>query len=171
MEKKKSYILGGILTIFGIIFLISPQGTFESIVLAAGIILIAYSLLGIISAILSKSPYGAYSVSGSIIALIIGIILSSHTEEAVKLIPVLLGIWLLISGISKLIITTKFTKDIKVIANPITKIIIGIIALALPVIPLVATGIFIGIILIFAGVTTIINAKEDEVVYKVKIKK
>lgn len=171
MENKKSYILGGILTIFGIIFLISPQGTFESIVLAAGIILIAYAVLGIISAILNKNPYATYSVSGSAITLIFGIILSSHTEEAVKLIPVLLGIWLLTSGITKLVIASKFTKDIKTLAGPITKIIIGIIAFTLPVIPVVGAGILIGIILIFSGVTTIMNAKQDEVVYKVKIKK
>ena len=38
-------------------------------------------------------------------------------------------------------------------------------------IPVVATGVFIGIVLILSGISTITNEKNDEVIYKVKVKK
>lgn len=172
MSKKTwNYIFGAILILFGIIFIISPQGTFETIVLAGGIILIMYAVIGIITAIISKNPYVSYSIGNFIIGLIFGIILITNTEGAVKLIPILLGIWLFITGLSTLIFTLKVTKDLKTLVTPITKTVLGIIAFALPVIPVIATGIFIGIILVLAGVTTIVNNKTEEVVYKVKVKK
>ncbi len=171
MKKNWTYVFGALLVLFGIIFIVSPQGTFESIVLTAGIILIIYAAIGILNAILSKNPYSTLSVGSSIIGLIFGIILVTHTDGAVKLIPILLGIWLFISGLSTLLFTLKATKDTKALINPITKTVLGLIAFALPVIPVIATGIFLGIILILSGISTIMNAKGDEVVYKVKVKK
>lgn len=128
-------------------------------------------MIGIISAIISKNPYASYSIGSSIISLIFGIILTTNTEGAVKLIPVLLGIWLLISGLSSLIFALKVTKDNKALVTPVTKVILGIIAFALPAIPVIATGIFIGIILILSGITTLTNKNDEEVIYKVKVKK
>lgn len=172
MSKKTwNYIFGALLIIFGIIFIISPQGTFQTIVLAGGIILITYAIVSLLGAIISKNPYASYSIGSSIIGLIFGIILVNNTEGAVKLIPILLGIWLFITGLSTLIFTLKVTKDTKSLISPITKTVLGLIAFALPVIPVVATGVFIGIILILSGVTSITNTKSEEVIYKVKVKK
>ena len=90
-KKTWNYIFGALLIIFGIIFIISPQGTFQSIVLAGGIILITYAIVSLLGAIISKNPYASYSIGSSIIGLIFGIILVNNTEGAVKLIPILLG--------------------------------------------------------------------------------
>lgn len=172
MNKKTwNYILGILLILFGIIFVISPKGTFETIVLAGGIILITYAIVGIIIAIKSTNPYASYSIGSSILALIFGIVLATNTEGAIKLIPILLGIWLFITGLSTLIFTLKITKDKKNLISPITKIVLGLLSFTLPIVPVVATGIFIGIVLILAGTTTIANNKTEEIVYKVKVKK
>ena len=168
MSKKAwTYIFGALLILFGIVFLVSPQGTFASIVLVAGIILIVYAAIGIISAIVSQNPLASYTIGGSVLGLIFGIILVTNTEAAVKVVPIVLGI----SGLSSLIFTTKVTKETKALVGPITRIILGVIAFALPVIPVVGAGIFLGIVLILSGISTITNEKNDEVIYKVKVKK
>lgn len=172
MSKKTwTYIFGILLILFGVVFLISPKDTFATIVLIAGIILIVYASVGIITAIASKNPYASYTIGGSILGLIFGIILVNNTDAAVKVVPVVLGIWLFISGLTSLIFTTKVTKDTKSLIGPITRIILGVIAFALPIIPVVGAGIFLGIVLILSGISTITNEKNEEVIYKVKVKK
>lgn len=170
-KKVSSYIFGALLIVFGLIFILSPESAFETIVLIAGISLIVYGGLKILLALKSDNPYASYTVAGSIFSIIFGIILIGNQDAAIRVIPILLGIWLLISGITTLLFLLKTNSDRKLIIRPVLKIIVGAIAFLLPVIPIIATGIVLGVILILSGVTTIMNIKDEEVVYKVKVKK
>lgn len=170
-KKVSSYIFGALLIVFGLIFILSPESAFETIVLIAGISLIVYGGLKILLALKSDNPYASYTVAGSIFSIIFGIILIGNQNAAIKVIPILLGIWLLISGITTLLFLLKTNSDRKLIIRPVLKIIVGAIAFLLPVIPIIATGIVLGVILIFSGITTIMNIKDEEVIYKVKVKK
>lgn len=171
MSKKGSYILGALLMMFGCLFIFSPTNTFETIVLIAGIIIILFNVIRILFALKSDDPYSAYSITGSVVGVIFGFILISSRDTAIKIIPVLLGIWLLITGISSLLFLLKSGANSSLIVRPILSIILGAITFAIPVIPVIATGIVMGIVLILAGVTTIVNIKDEEVIYKVKVKK
>lgn len=172
MEKKTwTYVLGALLIAFGVMFILSPSGTFETIVLIAGIILILFNCLKILGTLKSNNIYTTYGITSSVIGIIFGIILIGNKETAIKVIPVLLGLWLLVSGISSLVFLTKTSKNKTQITKAVLKTILGIISFALPVIPVIGAGLIIGIVLILAGITTITNAKDDEVIYKVKIKK
>ena len=170
-KKVSSYIFGALLIVFGLIFILSPESAFETIVLIAGISLIVYGGLKILLALKSDNPYASYTVAGSIFSIIFGIILIGNQNAAIKVIPILLGIWLLISGITTLLFLLKTNSDRKLIIRPVLKIIVGAIAFLLPVIPIIATGIVLGVILILSGITTIMNIEDEEVVYKVKVKK
>lgn len=170
-KKVSSYIFGALLIVFGLIFILSPESAFETIVLIAGISLIVYGGLKILLALKSDNPYASYTVAGSIFSIIFGIILIGNQDAAIRVIPILLGIWLLISGITTLLFLLKTNSDRKLIIRPVLKIIVGAIAFLLPVIPIIATGIVLGVILILSGITTIMNIKDEEVVYKVKVKK
>lgn len=170
-KKVSSYIFGALLIVFGLIFILSPESAFETIVLIAGISLIVYGGLKILLALKSDNPYASYTVAGSIFSIIFGIVLIGNQNAAIKVIPILLGIWLLISGITTLLFLIKTNSDKKLIIRPVLKIIVGAIAFLLPVIPIIATGIVLGVILILSGITTIMNIKDEEVVYKVKVKK
>lgn len=172
MSKKIWTIIFGILLmLFGITFIMSPDKAFGSIVLVIGIILIVYASIGIISAILSKNPYASFTIGSSILSLIFGIILVSNADGTVKIITIILGIWLFISGLSKLVFTTKITKDMKALVGPITRIILGVISFAIPIISTTFVGVFLGVILILSGISTIVNEKNEETIYKVKVKK
>lgn len=171
MNKKGSYILGGFLIIFGILFIFSPANTFETIVLIAGVSIILFNVIRILFALKSDNPYAAYSITGSIVGVIFGFILISSRDTAIKVIPVLLGVWLLVTGISSFLFLFKSHANSGLIVRPVLKIILGAITFALPIIPVIATGIVLGIILVLAGVTSIVNVKDEEVIYKVKVKK
>lgn len=172
MNKKIfTYILGALLIAFGILFVVSPSGTFETIVIVFGAVIILFSVIKMFGILKSNNPFASFSITGSIIGIVFGFILIVNKEAFVKLIPILLGIWLLLSGISTLLFLLKSNSNRGLIVRPIFKIIIGVMCLCLPIIPVVMTGILIGSALILSGGATFINVKDEEVVYKVKIKK
>ena len=167
MSKKTwTYVLGALLIGFGVTFILSPSETFESIVLIAGVLLLIFSGMKIVSSLKTNTSY-----TGSIIGIIFGLVLILNREAAVKVIPVLLGVWLLVSGLSSLTYLKNINGDSKLITKAILKAVLGFVALVLPVIPVIATGIVVGIILVLSGISTITNARDDEVIYKVKVKK
>ncbi len=170
-DRIWNYIFGVLLIIFGIMFIISAESAFSTIVLVAGIIIIIFSVLKMVVVLKSDSMLASFSVPSSIIGIIFGIILIGNSDKAIDVLTLVLGLWFLISGISSLIILIKANVDSRELSRPILKIIVGTIAFIAPVIPVVAVGLVIGIVLIIAGVTTFINSKEEEVVYKVKVKK
>ena len=172
MDKRIwTYVLGALLIGFGVVFILSPTEAFESIVVAAGSILIIYNIFKIVGAIKSNNPYASLGITGSVIGVVFGLVLIGNKEAAIKVIPVILGMWLLVTGITSLLFMIKVSINKNVLAKPVLKIILGAITLVLPVIPVIATGIVLGIILVLSGITTITNAKDEEVVYKVKVKK
>ena len=172
MENKKiTYVFGALLIALGVIFILSPKGVFQSIVLALGIIIIAFSSLGIFLSFFGKSASSSYFLGSSVLGLIFGIILISNTDSAVKTIPILLGLWLFISGISTTIFMSKSGYKLTEMVTPITRMILGLICFSAPIIPISVVGIFIGVVLVLSGINTITNVKNEEVVYKVKVKK
>lgn len=171
MNKKMSYVFGGVLIALGVLFIISPKGVFESIVLFASVAIIVISVVMMLYSFIGKDASSSYFLGSSILGLIFGLILFSNTDSAVKTIPVLLGIWLFISGISTIIYMSKLGTSLTGMTVPITRAILGLICFLAPVIPISIVGIYIGVILVLSGVNTITNVKNEEVVYKVKIKK
>ena len=164
-------ILGIIFILFGFIFIFVPESVFETVVMVSGIVLVAFSLLKLGATIKTDSPLKAYGITTSIIGILFGTILIIYKVATIKLIAILIGIWFFLSGLSSLLLMLKANNKGAILIKPIIKIAIGVIALLVPAIPIMAAGITIGIILIFAGVSILSTKKEDEVVYKVKVKK
>lgn len=172
MEKKLlTYIQGFLLIIFGVLFIINPQGVFGSIVLIAGILILLVSAFKAIAILRSKDPYMSFGFMGSLIGVIFGLVLITNRDDAIKVIPVMLGLWFLVTGITSLMFVMKSSRDKTLIGKSVLKIVLGLISFLLPVIPVVGAGIVIGVFLIISGVMTFVNMKDEEVIYKVKVKK
>ena len=172
MESKKlTYVFGALLIAIGVIFILSPKGTFESIVLFGGIAIIVFSVLGILVSIFGKDASYSYFLGSSILGLVFGVILVSNTDSAVNVIPIFLGIWLFISGVTTTAFMAKTGSSLTSMTAPITRMILGLICFCAPIIPISVFGIFIGVVLVLSGINTITNVKSEEVVYKVKVKK
>ncbi len=169
-NKKLSNVLGALLIAIGVIFIISPKGAFESIFLFVGIFIIAVSAMFLIFSIVNKDAMN-YSLGASIFGLLMGVMLASNTDFAVKFVPVFFGLWLFISGLTSTVVMSKNTSSIMELASPITRIVLGVICFGTPIIPISIFGIFIGIVLVLSGINVITNAKNREVIYKVKVKK
>lgn len=170
-NKKLTYVFGGILIGLGVIFIMSPKGVFESIVLFGGIAVIVCSIMGILLSFFGRDTRSSYFIGSSVLGLIFGIILVTNTDSAVKTIPVLLGLWLFISGLSTTLYMSKTNNSLVSMTSSITRMILGLICFIAPVIPISIVGIFIGVVLVLSGVNTITNVKNEEVIYKVKVKK
>ena len=170
-DNSINILLGIIFILFGVIFVLAPESVFETIVMIAGIIIILFGVVRIISSSKIDNSLKSYMTATSVISIIFGIILIVYRGATIKLIAALIGIWFLLSGISSLLLMLKSNVKDKRIVKPIIKILRGLVSLLVPIIPVAAAGITIGIILIFAGVSILTTKKEDEVIYKVKVKK
>ena len=170
-NKTWDIVLGLLVILFGISFLVSPVSAFGTIVYIAGLMLIIFNVARIITAYKSNSNFLLSGMTSYIVGIVFGLILIGNRKNAVEIIPVFIGLWFLIGGLSKLLVLLKRSKDIKILYKPIIEMAVGLIVVILPIIPVVAAGLIIGIILIMSGVTIIIGREEEKTVYKVKVKK
>lgn len=170
-DNSINILLGIIFILFGIIFVFAPASIFETIVMIAGIVIILFGVFRLVMTLKIEGSLKNYMLATSIICIIFGIILIIYRAATIKLIASLIGIWFLISGLLSLLFLLRSNVQDKRIIKSIIKTVIGLISFLVPVIPIAAAGIAIGIILIFAGVSILTTKKEDEVVYKVKVKK
>jgi len=175
MSKRVwNLIIGFGLIILGIFLIIKPDQTFENLIMYIGIALLIVGVLKIVSSIINKQKMllpGSVIFNG-VLNILLGIILITTSSITIKLISIFIGIWLIMSSLSKLLFLYNFKEDI-VKYNmflQILKLIIGIIVLTTPVITSIFSGLVIGIILIVIGIWTIINEKEEEKIYKVRVK-
>lgn len=168
-NKILSWVCGIILIILGLLFIVSPKGMFESIVLITGVVIIGLSVISIIFSLDNKTS--SYFLGTSILGLILGIVLLYNRDSAIKMIPILLGIYLLITGITKIVMLSKTNAKYNIIFPSVIRVVLGSICLFTPIIPIVITGIIIGVLLTIAGINILTNIKTDDIVYKIKVKK
>lgn len=168
---KNNIFLGIVLILFGVLFIIAPKSVFESIVFISGIIIIIISISKILISEKEKNEFSSYNLVTGIFGIIIGIILIIFKEKTVLTVAELIGVFMLISGISSLLFMLRSNMTGTVLVKPIIKIVIGLVAFTMPFIPTMWAGIIIGILLVLTGATIITTKKEEEIVYKVKVKK
>lgn len=174
MKKIWTYIIGALCILGGIVLIINPTKSLSSLVYYIGLVILISGVLGIISSIINKNyiSENSYFISG-IWNAIFGIILMVNKEATIKLIPTFLGIWLIITSLSNLIvafINRNNYIDIKQILTNVAKLILGIVVFTTPIISIIFSGTILGIILIFVGVAIIISCVKITNTYKVKIK-
>lgn len=168
---KNNIILGIIFILFGLLFIFAPQSIFELIVLISGVIVLILSISKILISLKEKNELSSYGIVTGIFGIIIGIILIIFKQKTVLTVAELVGVYLLISGISSLLFMLRVNMPSNMFIKPIIKIVIGIISFTMPFVPTMWAGILIGIILVLTGVTIINTKKEEEVIYKVRVKK
>lgn len=170
-NKTVTYIIGIFLIAAGILFIISPKEIFKIIVSVGAIGIIGVSIVGVLLSIFGKKISSTYFLGSSILGIILGIVLITSTNVTIKVIPVLLGIWLFITGLTRIVYMSKLKQNLKKEIGSIARIILGLICFLVPIVPISIAGIYIGIVLVLSGINTITNIKNEEVIYKVKIKK
>lgn len=172
-----NYVLGILFILGGIVLIFKPNFSFQSLVYYVGVVLLITGIFRVIMSIIGHESFllpGNYFLGGALNALF-GIILMINKEAAVNLIPTILGLWLIISGVSGLALVIngkRVTKQInsRYLIENILKLVLGIIIMTTPIITVIFVGWVLGIILIIVGIAIIYNAYTSKNVYKVKIK-
>lgn len=174
MKKVWTYIIGFLCVFGGILLILHPDQSISALIHYVGIVLFLTGVVKILSAIISKKYFVPESsfLSG-VWNFIFGLILMYNNALTMSIVPTFIGIWLIITSLSSLIVMFNFRKtylDTKRLFTCIFKLIVGIIVLTTPVLLAVLSGVLIGIVLVLIGIWTIVSNLKQDKVYKVKVK-
>lgn len=176
-KKIWTYIIAILCIIGGVYLIIKPTLSFETLVYYIGLVLLLTGIIKVLASLIIKESFllpGNYFFGGILNGLF-GIILMNNKSTAVNIISTIIGLWLIISGVSGLALILNLKRNKNIIDNNllitnILKLILGIIVLTTPIITIVFTGWVLGLILILVGIIMIINSFKNNKIYKVKIK-
>lgn len=149
-------LLGLISLGIGIFFVASPHETLSTFTVIAGILLIIEGALAVLSAIFSKGEGRGLLATVGVLGLIAGVILVKHPFSALVVFVMIIGIWLLVAGIVRLI--AAFADSEARGANLLlaaVDAIAGIVILTWPDLSLSTLAVIIGIVLIIRGIASI----------------
>lgn len=173
-KKIWTCVIGALFIIAGVFFLINPSQSFNNLIHYVGIVFTIFGILGIVSSLFNKSFVGnSFFISG-ILALILGLILVFNGGITIKFISILFAVWLILSSILTMFASAFFTAggvlSTRVLITSILKLICGILIITTPILTFVFSGLVLGIIFIFIGIGVIFGVKEEDTVYKVRVK-
>ncbi len=156
-------ITGILLIVVGIIAACNPGATILSLALLFGIAILLFGIGSIVVYIVTrKYIFGSgWILADGIIATLLSIFLLCNQLTTAAMIPYIFGMWLIFSGVARLI----GSFDMKKIgisgwgfmtAIGIIVMIIGFAALFHPLAAMVAVSILLGIFLIFQGIVAVL---------------
>ena len=130
---RTSLIFSIVLFLVGIFLLINPETTLHAISYFIGMILIIWGLIPIIRFFSDKETqkYLEFSFITGVFALIFGIIIMINPNIIGSIIPLLIGIWMIINGVTKLYYSLTLNKENNATVSVIISIAILIFGLIL----------------------------------------
>jgi len=152
--------LGVIILILSIIVLLNPVIGGISIIFILALLLLFAGIEKVVSGIIGRGKSRFASVALGIIVIVISLIAMTYPEGATVVVVVLLGIALLVDGISRMIYGLKSKKEtgksnIFGIGVGALEIIFAIAVIAVPNIGIALAGILIGIALLITSIQII----------------
>ena len=155
-------ILSIVLLVIGVILLAAPEAAMIGIVILIGIVMLAYSVITILMTISRRSKGESAVFTIPVIVLIIGILLLVFRDGVANvLLPIIIGIWAIITGVMSLMDASSLKHMGSVSWRVPT--ITGIAALVLGIIILIGIaatnvlGILLGVCLLIYGITSIVE--------------
>lgn len=146
----------------GLIFIVRPGGTIESIVRMIGTVLLIGGVLAMIVFLLNRLA-GPFVFSAGIVSIAAGIIFSMFPRLIVDFIPWLMGIGIIFSGITDLGHAINLSKFHHPRAGAMT--ITAILLIALGVLIFFHPGFIANSVIMVIGVVLLINGISDLAVY------
>jgi len=146
--------------VFGIILIVWQRSALDSLVRILGIIMVAVAAVFIIMFAVQKEKKNSLIIVGIILA-IVGAFFLIKPDFIVKLFPFIMGLILVISGISDLVGALNLPKG----ASGKTGIVItSLVLAALGVVCMFQPGIIANILILFIGILLLVNGVFDLVV-------
>ncbi len=157
--------------ILGFIFLIWPEAVTNFIAVAVGIILIAIGGIYVISKLINQENKFTGMLVGFIV-LILGVWILVHPTSAASIIPIVIGVVLVASGVQELRLSfaaknVDATKWGWMIVGSVVTIIFGIICICMAFAILKTAMRLLGLFLIYDGVSSMVMVRHVNVAERV----
>lgn len=153
-----SIIMDIIAIILGIFLISNPEIGTKSALTLIGIILIASGLYAILKFILNTNRFFMFEIIYGILSIIAGIIAITNPFGVTNFITILAGIWLMISAVSKFVLSIQFRKlnesswifDLSI---ALINIILAVLLITNPFASFIILTTYVGImIIVYAGI-------------------
>jgi uncharacterized membrane protein HdeD (DUF308 family) len=164
-REARSYgtflIVAGVIgAIAGILALVYPDITLLALALIAGINLMVMGILALIEAFGGERDATARLLCGiiGILGLIGGLVVIRRPGESLLAILLVLGIWLIVSGIVDFIRAfSRLEGRALMLLSALVDVILGVLILALPKLSLATLAILVGISFVVRGVFSVVR--------------
>lgn len=173
-EIKKSLnvsiLISLLFLVLGIIFIIMPSSSLNVISNVIGVILIIYGLFEVLDCFRNNILFSTVEMIMGVLAISLGIIVLFNTDILDIVIPFVLGIVFISTGLSKvrlsMILYQVKSSWILSLVTSITSIVCGFIMILKPFSTMLLLTIFIGVITIIYSISSLVNT----ILLKYKIK-
>lgn len=163
----KSLLTGSILAslafvLLGIAFIVAPESSMDIICNTIAILLMLYGIYGLVLSFQSISISYSLNIGTSLIALILGIVILCNNAILQVIIPIILGLFFVINGITKLRYAIVLKDQGRSWAGPIVVALVmvacGIVMLARPIFVAATLTTFLGIIMVVYALFDLVDA-------------
>lgn len=177
-------LAGGILMVAaGVFCFINPGQTFMTMAFVIGSVMVLNGLIHALGFLLARSSFGIGDNNGwilidAVLTLLLGIMILCNQLTVDMAIPMIFGMWVLVSGLLRFEASTRINRQKKpanfraALITGVVTIIVGLLGFINPLITYVSVIVILGIFMIVQGANSIelgINmphkAKEDAVEY------
>jgi uncharacterized membrane protein HdeD (DUF308 family) len=152
-------VLGLVSVIAGILAIAYPDLTLLALGIFAGISLLMVGIMSVVEALAGDSESRALSAIVGVLALLTGLVCLRRPGESLLAIVIVLGFWLVVSGIVAFVRAFGHLEDRALMLGlAILDVILGILILSLPHLSLVTLAVLFAISLLARGVFAIVTA-------------
>ena len=154
------FALGGVVGIVaGVIVLVEPSISLATLAVIAGIFLLVDGIIELVFSLVSSTENRALTAIFGVATAVIGVILIRHPTGAVVAIALLLGLWLLISGLLRLITSlAAHQRSFGSALLGLLELVAGIVIVSSPNIGVTTLAVLIGIAWILRGLAMVMVA-------------
>lgn len=154
--------LGILLIVGGLLAILLPGATALAATIIAGWVLLLIGVAGIVMGVRTRRDHGRVSdIVLGVLSVIAGLVLIFDPLRGALSLTLVLSIWLLVRGVMELIGASRSTgsgRTLLIVAGLVDLLLAGLLFFAYPFPAVQMAGLFVGISLLFRGVTTTIAA-------------
>lgn len=149
-------VIGILSAAAGVILVFKPSDSLATLAVIFGIFLLVDGIAELVISFGSAVENRALAAILGVLAVVVGIVLIRHPTNAVAAIGLLIGIWLVASGVVRLVRALFVsTHPVLGVIIALLEIVVGIVIVSDPHIGYSALAIITGIWLILSGLTTV----------------
>ena len=154
------FALGGLIGIAaGVIVLVEPSISLATLAVIAGIFLLVDGIIELVWSLVNSVENRALTAIFGVVSAVFGVILIRHPTGSVVVIALLLGLWLLIAGLLRLITALAVPpRSFGSALLGLVELVAGVVIVSSPNIGVTTLAILIGIAWILRGLTMVVVA-------------